>query len=151
MARNQQKKDLELLAILMDSQFKGPFGIKFGLDGLVGLIPVVGDLFTGGVSVYIILRAYRLGCSAPVIMRMILNVALETIVGAVPLLGNFFDFFWKSNLKNIELLNEYELKPKEVSSRSLISLILAFTAVLMTLALVIAVPIFILFYLISLF
>jgi len=110
-------KDLEALSKLMDSRFK-IFGVRIGLDGLIGLIPVVGDVATTTVSVYIILRALSLGVPFIVILQMLFNVLIDFIVGAVPFLGNIFDFFWKANEKNINLIKNYKGAPVSTKKRS---------------------------------
>jgi hypothetical protein len=116
--QTSQLRQLRSLSILLDSQFKGPFGFKFGLDGLLGLIPVFGDIATAGASLYIITQATNLGASPAVILRMILNVALENVIAVVPLIGNIFDFFWKSNNKNMALLEAHLLNPQGTRARS---------------------------------
>jgi hypothetical protein len=98
---------LRTLARLLDSQFRGPWGTRFGLDGLLGLVPFVGDAVTTGVSFYIVIQAYLLGCTGATLVRMALNIALDNLIAAVPVLGNVFDFFWKSNDRNIDLIDAH--------------------------------------------
>ncbi|MBU2089334.1 MAG: DUF4112 domain-containing protein, partial [Alphaproteobacteria bacterium] len=78
--------------------------LRFGADTLVGLIPGIGDAATGLVSAYIILEAYRMGIRPRTLRQMARNVAVDVVVGAVPVLGDTFDLFWKANLKNIALI-----------------------------------------------
>lgn len=99
-------KDLEKLSELMDNKFEGPFGFKFGLDGLIGLVPIAGDIFTTIISLYIIVRAIFLKVSFFTILRMIFNVLLETLIDFIPYFGNLFDFYWRANKKNIEILKK---------------------------------------------
>lgn len=96
------------LATLMDSSIPIPgTGRKIGLDPLLGLVPFVGD-FTGAlVSVYIVLSAARGGVPAFTLIRMLGNVALDTLAGSVPILGDLFDAGWKSNLKNVALFERH--------------------------------------------
>lgn len=110
----------------MDSQFKGPMGIRYGLDGLLGLIPVVGDMATTFVSIYIIYGAFTLGCTPSTIFRMAVNVAIENLIEILPAFGAFFDFIWKANNKNIALLERHMDNPQKVSfqSKLLVMLIL---------------------------
>lgn len=98
-------KRLSALARLLDARFGIP-GTRwqFGLDSLVGLVPGLGDAATAALSGYIILEARRLGASRVTMFRMIWNVILDLAVGAIPFLGDLFDFYWKANIKNIELL-----------------------------------------------
>lgn len=87
----------------LDRQFS-IFGFRFGLDGVVGLVPVVGDAFTGVLGLYIILEARRLGARRWTIVRMLGNWGLDFGLGAVPVVGDIFDFAFKSNSKNLRLL-----------------------------------------------
>lgn len=93
------------LARLLDDAIRVPgTGIGIGLDGLLGLIPGVGDAAGGLVSAYLVLQAARMGVSRSVLARMLVNVGIDALVGAVPLLGDIFDFAWKANRKNAQLL-----------------------------------------------
>ena len=80
------------------------FGIQFGFDGIVGLIPVVGDIVTAAFGLYLILEARRLGAGRWTMARMLINWGIDLGVGAIPVLGDFFDIAFKSNSKNIRLL-----------------------------------------------
>ncbi len=93
------------LARAMDAQFEIA-GIKFGWDSIVGLVPVAGDIATALVGLYPILIAKKHGLSKVVRMRMAANFALDLAVGAVPLAGDVFDLAFKSNLKNLALLEK---------------------------------------------
>jgi len=88
----------------MDSSIRLPGGATIGLDGLIGLLPVVGDLGTSLVSVYIILDAARLRIRKGVLASMALNVAVELAIGSIPVLGDIFDFVWKANERNVRRL-----------------------------------------------
>lgn len=100
--------ELDKLANLLDSQWRIPgTGLRFGVDAVVGLVPGLGDLATAGVSGYLILRAKQMGVPNHVIARMVSNVALDTVVGSVPLLGSVFDLFFKANKRNIRLMRDY--------------------------------------------
>lgn len=105
-------KRLRTLSVLMDSKFVGPLGLKFGVDALIGFIPVLGDFIGAGVSLYIIFEAAMLGCGPAVLLRMGVNVLIETVIGLIPLIGNVFDFVWKANNKNIVLLESHVLNPR---------------------------------------
>jgi len=96
---------LRRIARLLDAQFGIPgTGWRFGADSLLGLVPGLGDSATALVSLYILIEAHRLGVRPSALARMGWNVALDLGLGAVPVVGDIFDFFWKSNLRNIELL-----------------------------------------------
>jgi hypothetical protein len=94
---------LKRLEQRLDRQFS-VFGIQFGFDGIVGLIPVVGDIVTAAFGLYLILEARRLGAGRWTMARMLINWGIDLGVGAIPMLGDFFDIAFKSNSKNIRLL-----------------------------------------------
>ncbi len=101
------RKRVHRLARLMDSSIRLPGGFRIGVDGLIGLVPVVGDFGAGGVSFYIVAQAARAGVPARVLARMVLNVALDALVGAIPVLGDVFDVAFKANLRNARLMDAY--------------------------------------------
>jgi hypothetical protein len=77
------------------------------LDALIGLFPVVGDIITTTLSLFIVHEAYQLGAPGHVIARMLGNVALDGVFGAVPLVGDAFDVLWRANRRNVRLLREW--------------------------------------------
>ena len=106
--RSKQLRNLERLAKLMDAQFRIPgTSIRFGLDGIIGLVPGVGDLTTFFISGYLVSRAVKKGASGFVVARMMLNVAIDTLFGAVPVLGDIFDIAFRSNQRNMKLLQQH--------------------------------------------
>ncbi len=96
---------LEALAKVLDSVVTVP-GTKFkiGIDPIIGLIPGVGDALSSFMSGVIIYEAARLGAPKRHLLRMLGNVMLDSIAGAVPVLGDIFDFAFRSNLRNLEIL-----------------------------------------------
>jgi hypothetical protein len=93
------------IARLLDSAVSVPgTGIRFGLDPLLGLIPGLGDLAGMMLSGYLVVLGGRLGVPRTVLMRMLANVAIDTVGGSVPVLGDLFDVGWKSNMRNVGLL-----------------------------------------------
>jgi hypothetical protein len=95
----------KLLSFWTDSVFEIPgLGWRFGLDPIIGLVPIVGDLATTVVSFYILTLATQLQVPRTTIARMSLNVAIDYVIGSIPLLGNVFDFAWRANHRNIQLL-----------------------------------------------
>ena len=101
-------KRLDALAVLMDAAFVIPgTNTRMGLNGLIGLFPVVVDLIGGAISSYIVWEARRLGAPNWLLARMSVNVAIETGVGAIPFFGDVFDIFFRANLKNMALLKGY--------------------------------------------
>ncbi|MBC7767826.1 MAG: DUF4112 domain-containing protein [Phycisphaerales bacterium] len=97
--------DIERLADLLDTRFVIPgTNWRFGLDSIIGLVPGIGDLITTGLGAYIIYRARELGAPLLLIARMVGNLAVDGVVGAIPLVGDVFDFAFRSNAKNVRLL-----------------------------------------------
>lgn len=108
MARDRGLAEIEFIARLLDDRFRIPgTSIRFGLDGLLGLVPGVGDGATALVSLYVVYRAWSLGASGGVLGRMLLNILLDSTVGSVPVLGDVFDVAFKSNRRNLELLRRH--------------------------------------------
>lgn len=108
MDRKAELKQLESLASWLDDRFRLPgTNLRFGLDSILGLMPGVGDGVTALPSLYLIARARALGMPMHVILRMTWNVLIDMVVGAVPLLGDIFDFAFKANSKNIEILKQH--------------------------------------------
>lgn len=98
-------QELERLAHLLDDRFRLPgTNLRFGLDGLLGLVPGVGDAVAGLIGLYLIRQARRHGAPGWLIARMLGNVGLDTLLGSVPLVGDLFDFAYKSNRRNVRLL-----------------------------------------------
>jgi hypothetical protein len=107
------------LARVLDTGFTIPgTRIRFGLDAILGLIPGGGDMAGAALSSVIVLMAVRQGVPAPVLWRMVGNVAIDTAIGTIPLLGDLFDVAWKSNTKNAELLDRFVKEPAAVTKRS---------------------------------
>ncbi|MGO4637098.1 DUF4112 domain-containing protein [Mesorhizobium sp. 2RAF45] len=110
--------ELDLLAALLDSGWLIPgTSIRFGLDALVGLVPVLGDAATGVVSAYIVLRARNCGAGNGLVARMLGNVLLDTVVGSVPILGSIFDVYFKANNRNVRLLRRHLQSRRERHGR----------------------------------
>ena len=98
---------LESLSKYLDDWVKIPVvGWRFGLDALIGLIPNVGDTMTSVASFYILVAGVRYGVPKITLLRMAFNIGLDYAVGAIPFLGDAFDFVWKANKQNIDLIRE---------------------------------------------
>tara|TARA_B110001454_G_C12723308_1_gene436517 strand:- start:58603 stop:59100 length:498 start_codon:yes stop_codon:yes gene_type:complete len=119
--------DIRYLAELLDTKFKLPNGWRFGWDGILGLIPGIGNIITDAVSFYILFRAAILGCPPIVILHMALNVVIDNILDKIPGLGLLFDFMWKSNTKNIQLMDNYFANPHLTKKTS--GIVLALTLI----------------------
>jgi hypothetical protein len=98
-------ENLDVLSHLLDDFIKIPgTPIRFGLDGIVGFIPGIGDLIGGIASCIIIVAAWVRGVSYVTVTRMVANVAIEVVVGSIPILGDMFDIAWRANRRNYALL-----------------------------------------------
>ncbi|WP_375418083.1 DUF4112 domain-containing protein [uncultured Hymenobacter sp.] len=126
LAADERLRWVERVARLMDSQFRLPgTRFRFGLDPLLGLLPVVGDLSSTAVSVALLLTMLRHGASGAVVVRMALNILVDTVVGAIPLVGNVFDFAYKSNERNVALLRRHYAEGRHTGSgKGLVALVL---------------------------
>src|SRR6185369_4310262 len=101
------EKGLDDLSRYLDGLFRIPgTDWRFGLDALIGLIPNVGDTITSFASFYILLAGVRYGVPKITLLRMALNIGIDYVVGSIPFLGDAFDFFWKSNQRNMDLIRE---------------------------------------------
>src|SRR6188768_503855 len=99
------EESLETLSTYLDGFFRVPgTGWRFGLDALIGLIPNVGDTLTSLMSFYILVAGVRYGVPKITLLRMAFNIGLDYVVGSIPFIGDAFDFFWKSNKQNMELI-----------------------------------------------
>ena len=99
------EKGLDDLARYLDGLFRVPgTGWRFGLDGLIGLIPNVGDTLTFLPSLYILFAGVRYGVPKITLLRMAFNLGLDYAVGSVPFIGDAFDFVWKANQQNMDLI-----------------------------------------------
>lgn len=110
--REQRKRidiedGLENLSHYLDGFFRVPgTGWRFGLDAVIGLIPNVGDTVTSLASFYILVAGVRYGVPKITLLRMAFNIGLDYVVGSIPFIGDAFDFFWKSNKQNMDLIRE---------------------------------------------
>lgn len=121
------------LARLLDSAVGVPgTRFRFGLDSVVGLIPGVGDVAGAVATGYLVLAAGRLGAPPVVLARMLLNAAVDALVGTVPLVGDLFDVGWKANSRNVALLERHLADPRgaRASSRGAVYGVLALLALL---------------------
>ena len=110
---------LRLLSRVLDSAFVIPgTNYRFGMDAIVGLVPGIGDAISAIFSLYIIFQAARLGASRATIARMLANVGVDTLVGEIPLLGDLFDAGFKSNLRNMALLEQHLHRPAATRKQS---------------------------------
>lgn len=106
-----------LLATLMDTVFVIPgTKIRFGFDALIGLFPGVGDSIGALISTYVIAQASRMGVPRIILVRMAMHILINTLVGAIPIFGDIFSVFYRSNVKNYELLRRYAHHRRDASA-----------------------------------
>ena len=99
------EKSLDELSYYLDGLFKVPWtGWRFGLDSVIGLIPNVGDTLTVLPSFYILVAGVRYGVPKITLLRMAFNIGLDYVVGMIPFVGDAFDFVWKANQQNMDLI-----------------------------------------------
>ena len=99
---------LRRFAKLLDSAFRVPgTNMEMGLEGLVGLIPGVGDFASAVVSLYVPFEAIRMGAPWAKVAQMLLNILVDAVLGSIPLVGDLFDIAFKANNRNVRLLEEY--------------------------------------------
>src|SRR5438067_12723593 len=104
-AQIEIEESLDQLSRWMDGLFRIPgTGWRFGLDAIVGLVPGIGDTATTLVSLYILAAGVRYRVSKATLLRMGCNIAVDYLIGAIPVVGDLFDAAWKSNQMNVELL-----------------------------------------------
>lgn len=129
--------DVEALARWMDYAFVLPGGFRFGMAGIIGLVPGIGDVFDALLSLYIVYRAIQLRVPRVAVARMVVNVGIEALAGAVPFIGDLFDVVFKANRRNYLLLKKHLERPHRQSARDWVFLL--FTLVLVVIA--IALPV----------
>ncbi len=102
------RQRVEALEQLLERSFHIPgTKIPFGLDSIVGLVPVLGDLVTAAMGAYMVWEARNLGMGKFQLLRMAANVGIDTALGAIPLAGDAFDFLWRSNSKNLRIIKKH--------------------------------------------
>ena len=136
-SRPPEVQSFERIARLMDSKFEIPgTKIRFGIDPLLSLMPVLGDLITFIISSMLIYTMYNHGASRKVVIKMMLNAGLDTIIGAVPLVGTVFDVFYRSNERNVKLLREHYYEGKHQGSGAGLLLIIFLIILVVTAAII---------------
>ena len=105
-------ENIDFFAHLLDDWFRIPFTpIRIGLDGLIGLIPGLGDILAGIASFVIILAAWIRGVPWITLVRMMVNLGIEVVIGSIPLFGDIFDIAWKANRRNYQLMVRHLRQP----------------------------------------
>ncbi|RYZ56418.1 MAG: DUF4112 domain-containing protein [Proteobacteria bacterium] len=117
MRDRSQLEFIKRLAYYLDSAIPIPgTKMRIGLDPIIGLIPGVGDAVTSLISTYIVLTAMQLKVSRWTLVRMVFNIVIESVVGIIPIVGDFFDAYWKSNERNRILLEKNMANPAAKSA-----------------------------------
>jgi hypothetical protein len=139
-------RTLHGLEILLDEAFRIPgTGIRFGIDGIIGLVPGLGDVLAGILSLVIPLAAWARGVPYITLIRMAANLAIGVLLGSIPILGDIFDIAWKANRRNYRLLRLHLPEPHRHTARDW-----AFLAALASgLALIFALPVIVFVWLIA--
>jgi len=122
--------DVEVLARWLDYAFALPGGFRFGMAGVIGLVPGIGDVLDALLSLYIVLRAIQLGVPRVALTRMLVNVGIEALAGSVPFLGDLFDVAFKANRRNYQLLKSHLFQPQRQKRQDWLFLILTVVLVL---------------------
>jgi hypothetical protein len=111
--RIEAPADMELLAWLLDNSIPIPgTARRVGIDALIGLVPGLGDVISGGLGLLVVARAAGLGLPRIVLARMLANVALDFAIGSIPVIGDAFDLWYKANARNMDLLRRYLATPR---------------------------------------
>ncbi len=107
-------ENLDLLSHVLDDWFRLPgTSIRFGLDGIIGLIPGLGDILAGLASCIIVIAAWFRGVPYVGLIRMVVNIAIDVLVGSIPLIGDAFDIAWKANRRNYALMTRHLKQPRK--------------------------------------
>jgi hypothetical protein len=108
LTREQRLERLEMIAKLLDVAFVVPgTNVRYGIDGLIGLIPVIGDIITTAISLWLVREARLLGAPWHITARMLANVAVDGVVGMVPVAGDAFDVMFRANIRNVRMLRRW--------------------------------------------
>jgi hypothetical protein len=134
-------RTLHNLEILLDEAFRIPgTGIRFGIDGIIGLVPGLGDVLAGILSLIIPLAAWIRGVPYVTLVRMAINLGIGVLVGSIPIFGDIFDIAWKANRRNYQLLVRHIGEPRLHTSKDWAFLFLLAAA----LGLIFAIPVILL-------
>jgi hypothetical protein len=135
--RSRGLAEVEALAWLLDNSIPvpGTGGRRFGIDALIGFVPVVGDLVSGGIGLYVVWRGARLGIPRIVVARMLANSALDLAIGAIPFIGDAFDLWFKANTRNLRLIRQFLEQPDQSTRSEWIALMVLVGAVVLVVVL----------------
>jgi hypothetical protein len=110
--RSRSLGEVEMLAWLLDNSIPVPgTGRRFGIDALIGFVPVLGDMVSGGIGLFVVWRASRYGLPRIAVARMLANTVIDIAVGAIPILGDAFDLWFKANTRNLAIMRRHLEEP----------------------------------------
>ena len=136
--RSRALTEVEALAWLLDNSIPvpGTGGRRLGIDALIGLVPVFGDLVSGGLGLFVVWRGSRMGLPRVVVARMLANSAIDFVIGSIPVIGDAFDLWFKANTRNLGIMRRYTEHP-DTSTRNewlvisaLVGILIAIVAVI---------------------
>lgn len=128
---------LDRLAWFLDNSIKIPgINYRIGLDGIIGLIPGIGDAAGTLLSMYILSEAAQAKLPRSVLMRMGWNIAVDTVIGAIPVVGDIFDVTWKANARNVRLIKEYRHATRQTTRQSRWVMVGIIAALILVIALI---------------
>jgi hypothetical protein len=124
--RSSSLAEVETLAWLLDNSIPVPFfpGRRFGADAIIGLVPGFGDLVSAGLGLFVVWRASRMGLPRIVVARMLVNSAIDLVVGAIPFAGDAFDLVFKANTRNLDLARRWLDQPDRSTRDEWLALLL---------------------------
>jgi len=126
----ERLESLRKFQYLLDSAFRVPgTSVRFGWDPIIGLIPWVGDLLTALMSCAIVIQAHQMRIPRIVQLRMLLNIAIDVVIGIVPFAGDIADVFWKSNARNLALLERHAARPAPATPGDWAFVVVIFAAI----------------------
>ena len=135
--RSRALTEVETLAWILDNSIPvpGTGGRRFGIDAIIGFVPVIGDLVSGGIGLFVVWRASRLGLPRVVVARMLANSAIDLAIGSIPVLGDAFDLWFKANTRNLGLIRRHFEQPARSTRGDWLALLAIVGAVLLILGL----------------
>ncbi|CAN5288946.1 hypothetical protein BH23CHL9_BH23CHL9_06140 [soil metagenome] len=133
--RSRELSEVRTLAWLLDNSIPvpGTGGRRFGIDAIIGLVPVVGDLASGAIGLFVVWRGSRLGLPRIVVARMLVNTAFDVVIGAIPILGDAFDLWFKANTRNLGLMRRHLEHPGTSTGNDWLAVLLLAGAVALVL------------------
>jgi hypothetical protein len=122
--RSRSLAEVETLAWLLENSIPVPgTRWRFGFDGIIGLVPGIGDLVGGALTLFVVWRASRMGLPRIVVARMLVNAAIDLVVGAIPFAGDAFDLWFKANTRNLILARRWLEEPEQSTRNEWLALL----------------------------